>query len=672
MLPAESPSPAAEDREQAVPAEKIEVLQSRWPEEVRLDAGRSSDYFALASFLEPAFPRITPAQSERLALFTRLLASSILLHDEVADGDTPPGELGAATLRVMALQFEAWQCMAPVVPASSPFWGRLRTYLAAYAEASLAERSFASGQRPWAEYTEPVARRIILGKNGVSHAVVAALVALDGNEALYAPLIAALDGFNIATQVCDDLTDWKEDLRTAVPSLLLVRFVPERPASPPEAKEQARLARELYYGGHASYALRVALTGLEEAENGPRALAPQMPWYKVVSSLRRRCQGILVDVERIIEENLQRVRTQPRYQLALPPARGPWQQTAWRALEFILRQWRLGFGEARDQILYPETLGFEVHDTSRYGDVFQRALIAEVMSDADALLEGALRPLLEHEVRHVLGCQLPYGFGGWSYFPNLPDLPPDLDDLAQVMNMLLHCGYREQVAAHCETPLEVVLRDSALPDGSYETWTVPARDRTPLQERHAALVERVWGSGSDTDVMGNFLEALRHYDARRFAPVLERGLDYVEARQREAGDWESRWYHGPWYGIYACLRVLLPVRPGSPAVARALAYARQRQGADGGWGLEGQRSDALSTALVLVVLAWARQHGAGAPEDEHRARQALGFLESTVGEDGSWPKQQLIHVGMGLFYGSRTVTTTFVLRAALAWHPCTS
>lgn len=672
MPPAERPSSAPEAREQATPAQGLEPLQALWPEAVRLDAGRGSDYFSLASFFLPACSRVTSEQGHSLALFTRLLASSILLHDEVADGDTPPGEQGAFTLRIMALQFEAWQCMTPFLPAASPFWGRLRTYLAAYAEACLDERRFASAQRPWAEYTEAVARRIILGKNGVAHAVVAALVALEGNDSLYAPLITALDGFNLATQLCDDLTDWKEDLRNGIPSLLLVRFVPERPVSPPDGRELARLTRELYYGGHASHVLRLALAGLDAAEHAPRALAPEMPWYKVVSSLRRRCQGILADVERIIDENVRRVRTQPRYQVELPPARGRWQRTAWSALEFLSRQWRLGFGEARDLLQHPETLGLEFQSTSQYGDVFQRALIAEVLSDADPLLGGALRPLLEHEVRHVLGCKLPQGFGGWSYFPNLPELPPDLDDLAQVMNMLLRCGYHEQVVAHCEAPLEVVLRDGALPDGSYEPWMVPARHRTPLQERHAALVQRVWGSGSDAGVMANFLEALRGYDAQRFAEVLRRGLDNLEARQRADGSWESRWYHGPWYGLYACLRVLLPARPRSPAVERALAYVRRGQAADGGWGLEGQPGDALSTALSLVTLAWARMHRVGEPEDEHRARQALGFLESTRGEDGSWPQQWLIDVGKGIHHRSRTLTTAFVLRATLAWEQCAS
>lgn len=653
---------------QAITAEDLGPLQARWPASLRLDSDRGTDYNYLPYLLLPALGGLTATDLRPVALFTRLLAGSILLQDELADGDTPRGQEGLAALRMMAMQFEAWQQLTPHIPPGARFWERTQELLAEHARASLEEQRFSSGERPWSEYSEQLGLRLIVGKNGVSRAVVAALVELARAEHLYAPLVEALDAFNIATQLCDDLKDWKADLRLGLPSLLLVRFVPSRPAAPPSQSDLERLGREMYYGGHASHVLRLAIQHLEEAERRPRALVEEMPWYPFVSELRGKCQGMLEDVERIVEENKRRVRGQPRLRVELPPATGPWQQLAWSALGFLLRQWELGFGEARDVIKYPPTLGFQVGPGAQYGDVFQRALAVEMMCDANEALSGRLQPVLEHEARYLLDCRLKHGFGGWSYFPNLLDLPPDVDDLAQVMTSLLRSGFRQQVVSTCEPVLEVALRDGALPDGSYETWIVPAQGRTPLQERHADLVKRVWGAGSDADVMANLIDALRRYEPVRFAQVIERGLDFLEAQQLEVGHWSSRWYRRPWYGVYACLRALLWLRPRSAAVSRALGLVRGWQRPEGGWGMEGQPCDALSTALAVVTLAWAREHGLGEEEDLARAERARARLESLRQEDGSWPAQELIHVGLGVYHGSRTVTTACVLRAALAWE----
>lgn len=70
---------------------------------------------------------------------------------------------------------------------------------------------------------------IKIGTAGISKTVVAALVSLSGNEALYEPLVKAVNGFNFPCQVLDDLVNTKQDSRNFALSILLDRVFKDSP-----------------------------------------------------------------------------------------------------------------------------------------------------------------------------------------------------------------------------------------------------------------------------------------------------------------------------------------------------------------------------------------------------------------------------------------------------------
>ena len=659
-----------------LPAELVSIqtiiadLQQRWPDEIMLEPERSSDYYALPYLFREAFPALEPSDIRPLAVFCKLYAGSIFLQDHLIDGQlVERASLALPSLRILAMQVEAYHQLHAMFPVGATFWNRLRSYLAAYAEACLEERQFASGGRSWREYTESVALRIVVGKNGPARIIAAGMVELARDERLLEPLLEVTNAFNVAAQMWDDLQDWKEDLHRGTPSLLLARLVSERPDGMDARAWRGtiqHLARELYYRGHAQHVLDLALTSLDTAEQ-LKGMFPNLGLHARTAGLRRWCTGLRADIERITHANVRRAREQPRIALSSGEAKQPWQEVAWRGLRYLETQWNLGFGEGRDLMQYPADLGFASDDTCYFGDVFQRALVTDTLCDADQTVGGQLQSLIAREAQYLVDQRICSAIGGWRYFSNLPELPPDADDLAQVMQALLRAGRREDVARHGEASLAVLLRDNSHDDGSFETWIIPATGRTPLEERHATLVERVWGAGADCDVIPNLLYALQLYDAPRFAEVICRGINYLEDRQRADGTWTSRWYAGPYYAIHVCLRVLAAVRPGSAAVARALGLLRDSQRADGGWGLAGAGSDPLSTSLALLGLATG-QRESGEHADRGRAARGIDALRSAAEPDGAWPAQELIFKGLRAFHGSRTLTTTFAIKAALAWR----
>ena len=645
-------------------------LQERWPQEVVLGSGEAQlktlDYYPYL-FLS-AFPSLTLQDIESLSLAGLLYVHASLLYDIVMDR-TDDAYLGTVNaLRLQAMQMEASHVLYQLFPPASAFWERFRSYLIEYADACLQEQRFAVGDRPWQDYTEPLALELVVKKNGLSRIALAGLVELSRDDSRFDALVESTHHFHIANQMWDDLHDWKEDLHNRLPSLLLSRLVLEWPVQVNHGGFRdvyEQLGRALYYGGHAHYVLELALDSLDRADLLTADL-PNLWWHDVTAYLRKRCQTLLRDVDQIVRRNIRRARVQPKFTLRLPAAIDPWQQVAWDGLDFILRQWQLGFGEVRHIMSLPQSQGFSVSQEYHASDIFQRALIADALCDANELLHSQLQPWLDYEVNYLVNCRLTSGVGGWSYYPSVPEIAPDADDLGQVIQALLRSGHRDAVKEYCEPPLAILLRDNARPDGSLETWILPTHGRTPQQERQAEFNRAKWGVGPDNEVMANQLYALMLYKPLDFAETVQRGVAYLETQQEDDGSWVSKWYYGPYYGTFVCLRLFAAARPDSPTISRALQFLRRHQRPDGGWGLD-EASDPLSTALALLGLAVA-QAMSGDLQDHERAEQALTYLQSSQETDQGWPSVRFICPRMDDPYGSRTITSMYILKAAVAWH----
>ncbi|MEB3311171.1 MAG: hypothetical protein VKJ02_13155 [Snowella sp.] len=346
-----------------------------------------------------------------------------------------------------------------------------------------------------------------------------------------------------------------------------------------------------------------------------------------------------------------------------------------KSLQFLAVQGQQGFAEAAHRMLFPQTQGFTSPQEEHQGDIFARALIADTLWDLREHFGEVWQPLIEQETNYLLSGQRQTGVGGWGYFPHLPELPPDADDLAQIMQVLLRSQRQDEVKNTCELPLAVLLKDNYYPDGSFETWIIPKNNRTPEQQLQDEWARLAWGTGPDPDVMANLLYALVLYDVERFSQVIEKGVTYLENQQKADGSWQSSWYHGPFYGTYVCLRLLALVRPLSPSLARGVNFLVGSQREDSGWGIEAV-TDPLSTALALLGLAFAYPEGKTLIHKDF-IFQALSYLQECQQSDQSWPSCRFIRMELGrasgniraiLFYGSRTITTAFVIKALLAWQ----
>ncbi|MEM7584563.1 MAG: hypothetical protein AAF560_14330 [Acidobacteriota bacterium] len=636
-------------------------LESRWPEGFPLHLERFDLCYESKLYrLLAAFPSVPREAAVELSLALRFLVCATLMTDKVIDEEADRKELEHDFFHIQIFQFECYQILYRWLPPEGSFWRRFRNYFKQFIEACLVERQFARGELPWSEYTEARALEIIQGKNGFARLLAASLAQLSDDESHFRELAESIEKHYFAWQLWDDLCDWKEDFAAGVPSWLLAQVVQELPPREERQHWVPHLARKIYYEGHAVRSLAKAISLLEDADQQV-AHIPDLGWRQDMSDLRLQCTALHDDLVRIVEKNLKRAREQRPFELGTRAPGDRFEETAWGALGFLVDQWHLGFGEAQHIGYMGREKGYQGPTELPSGDVFQRALIADALCDADQWLGGQLRPVIESEARYLVSQRNTSRVGGWRYFPTILELAPDADDLGQVMQVLLRAGFHGEVEEHCTAALEVIRADAHGRGGAFCTWIIPEEDRDRLEETQARLRGESWGPGPDPEVMANLLYALVLWDRQRFADLIDPGVDLLESFQAQDGSWPTKWYWGVFYGTYVCLRLLAAVRPESSSIPKAADFLRQHQREDGGWGYAGE-SDPLSTSLGMLGLAESCA-GSLPDQDAHRALRGLDCLERLRHPDGSWSSVPFIRLPD---YGSRTATTLYALKACLA------
>ena len=219
-----------------------------------------------------------------------------------------------------------------------------------------------------------------------------------------------------------------------------------------------------------------------------------------------------------------------------------------------------GFAEALHRMRFPLAAGFGGTADERVGSAFQRALIAEALLDAAAAGFHIDWNGIDTDARDIISLRSNDVAGGWRYFPDLPELPPDADDLAMALRMLVRAGH-PYVAEYCDDPLRLALSGIRDHPGAVGTWIVDPDDLSDTARKIRKAIAALWGDALDVEVVANLLHALVLYDAARFRNRITAGIEYVASRQRPSGTWEATWYHGPAYGTFACTRFLASAAP---------------------------------------------------------------------------------------------------------------
>jgi squalene-hopene/tetraprenyl-beta-curcumene cyclase len=160
------------------------------------------------------------------------------------------------------------------------------------------------------------------------------------------------------------------------------------------------------------------------------------------------------------------------------------------------------------------------------------------------------------------------------------------------------------------------------------------------------------------DVTAHVIEALAAERGMAERDSAASGMAWLDAAQERDGSWFGRWGVNHIYGTWSALCALqaLGVGADDPRVRRAVAWLKQKQNDDGGWGEDCRsyrdpawvgrgQSTASQTAWALIALQSAGEASSQA------ARRGMDWLCSRQLPEGTWDEPQYTGTGFpGVFY----------------------
>ena len=242
--------------------------------------------------------------------------------------------------------------------------------------------------------------------------------------------------------------------------------------------------------------------------------------------------------------------------------------------------------------------------------------------------------------------------GGWA-FQYWNDPYPDVDDTA-VVGMLLHRqgdpAHAEAIARAREWIVGMQSKGSGHFDGG---WGAFEPENTHLHLNHIPFADH--GALLDpptADVTARCVSFLAQIGMAADDPALARALAFLKREQEADGSWFGRWGTNYIYGTWSVLCALnaAGVPPDDPAIHRAVAWLISVQRADGGWG-EDEESYAAAPhgqyrESTPSQTAWALLGLMAAGEADHPAvARGIAYLQATQRADGEWTERPYTAVG---------------------------
>ncbi len=228
--------------------------------------------------------------------------------------------------------------------------------------------------------------------------------------------------------------------------------------------------------------------------------------------------------------------------------------------------------------------------------------------------------------------------GGWA-FQYANDHYPDVDDTA-VVAMLLHRAGDATYAPAIDRARDWIIGMQSR-NGGWGAFDADNQyyflNHIPFAD-HGALLDP-----PTEDVTARCVAFLAQLGHAASEPVMARALAYLKQQQQADGSWFGRWGTNYIYGTWSVLCALnaagLP--HSNEAIRRAVAWLVARQREDGGWGEDEESYNGAPPGTYKESTpsqtAWALLGLMAAGEVAHAAvARGVGYLQSTQGADGEW------------------------------------
>jgi len=327
------------------------------------------------------------------------------------------------------------------------------------------------------------------------------------------------------------------------------------------------------------------------------------------------------------------------YRILGYPADHPDVVTAWGAMEKLLVH-----GKTES---YCQPCLSPVWDTA----LAAHALL-EVGGEAYESVSRACHWLKEKQITEVKGdwavLRPNLAPGGWAFQYENPHYP-DLDDTAVVVMALDRHdfrGYRPQNSLAEEWVLGMQSKNGGW--GAFDVDnTAYYLNHIPFAD-HGALLDP-----PSADVSARCLSMLAQLGYTTAHPQVAKAIAYLRKEQEAEGCWFGRWGTNYIYGTWSVLCALnaIGIEPNDPMVQRAVEWLIKQQRIDGGWGEDGEsywtdKPKGQGKVSTPAQTAWALLGLMAVGMTDHPAVQrGIDYLMDTQDETGLWQEEHYTAVG---------------------------
>jgi squalene-hopene/tetraprenyl-beta-curcumene cyclase len=638
------------------------------------DTSKSNSIYYLKAFYN-LFPEIPEIFFEKFTKASYCYFYSLLLTDKIIDNNFFNNR--EALLFAFVLQEKGLHILHDIYDVQSKFWSYFEKCHKEFIKAMALETRHQ--ENIFNDYDKSELESIYMGKAAFSKVIPIAFAIESNQTDLIGSLEKSVDSFNLAISLKDDVNDWKEDFKNKQYSYVITYAINKNNlGKDPSVLTENVLGKNIFFTGIAEEILKLSLGYLNQAYHAVKDINC-LEWKKMINHRIDEHQLYLNEISFIVKKqfilldknNQKRNNQLPEVTIVPFSPVNEMQQIKNSALNFIYRQWEKDFLEATVRSYFTDTGEFTFEKKGYNGDIFQRTVIIDILLDINENVQYSLTPLINYEIKKIINSRMSNN-EGWNFYPGFDLQPPDGDTTAQVIQVLLKSGNLKYVEKYARPAIDLLLKYQIKPDGAIGTWIVPPDDKSSeKQKKQRSFFKELIGidvdNSIDATVNANLFYGLYLWDKKKYKKVIEQGLSFIESKQQKLGCWVSEWYANPFYGTYACLRILKEVKPSSDAINRAFNFFATTQNSDGGWGYENNSSDQLSTALALISLSYLNSLNFNC--NAGMVAKGLRFLRHSLHDEDDWEYCKFIAFGKTKkgFFKTKTITVSYILKALSCW-----
>ncbi|MDF1617269.1 hypothetical protein [Petrocella sp. FN5] len=447
-------------------------------------------------------------------------------------------------------------------------------------------------------YTEEDIFSISVGLNAHSKIVLPILAGINNEFDKISLLEKSLDHYYVAHKLFLDLKIWKKDLEREFYTPILTEVI----MAHKNAIHDKEKIMDLLYGNN--YDEKYLIKANREVEKALFLCGSNAPCQKSLRSIQSRINLLLYDFRTLkgepkriypyIESNKEYSGEDIKKQIA-------------DSVKWILNQSKSGYPELTHWGVFLHPYGFTGEEQALPGDVYYRSYLLNLMFSMknNSAITNAY---FEKELNYLENRKHRYFKEGWGHFPDLPEIPPDIGTLGEI---ILNAVAARDVTLlkYTKELVDKIISQNPNKDGTINYWLTEKDQKGFFNSISSVkciyirtLLKKMY-KNPVISANAQFIYALIILDYNKYSEVIENVYSSILSKQNPDGSWKDYYFTGVHFAIWQILRCTKQLNRFNSQIRLSLKYLLESQHDNGAWGqVFGDPKESSYAILSLIEI----------------------------------------------------------------------